>query len=55
VDAWIEWVMNSLAGSERERRAQAAAAIALIDGLLLLRQLAGPEAATEAATRLGVT
>jgi AcrR family transcriptional regulator len=55
VDAWIVWVMNSLTGSERERRAQAAAAIALIDGLLLLRQLAGPAAATQAAARLGVT
>ena len=55
VDAWIDWVMNFLSGTASERRAQAGAAIALIDGLLLLRQLAGPAAATEAAARLGVT
>ena len=55
VDAWIEWVMNFLTGTASERRAQAGAAIALIDGLLLLRQLGGPAAAADAAERLGVT
>jgi len=54
VEAWIEWVMSFLTGNERERRAEAAAAIAVIDGLLLLRLLAGPDAAARAAARLGV-
>jgi AcrR family transcriptional regulator len=54
VDAWIEWVANFLTGTATERRAEAAAAIALLDGLLLLRQLAGPTAAADAAQRLGV-
>ena len=54
VEAWIEWVMSFLTGTERERRAEAAAAIAVIDGLLLLRLLAGPDAAARAADRLGV-
>ncbi|MGB7879967.1 MAG: hypothetical protein WBL31_14490, partial [Ilumatobacteraceae bacterium] len=55
VDAWIDWVMNFLTGTASERRAQAGAAIALIDGLLLLRLLAGSAAADDAAARLGVT
>jgi hypothetical protein len=36
------------------QRAEAEAAVALIDGLLLLRLLAGPDAAASAARRLGV-
>ena len=55
VDAWIDWVMNFLTGTASERRAEAAAAIAIIDGLLLLRLLAGPTVAADAAARLGVT
>jgi AcrR family transcriptional regulator len=55
VEAWIAWLMLFLDGSDRERRAEAEAAIAVIDGLILLRLLAGPAAATRAATRLGVT
>jgi len=55
VEAWIAWVMLFLTGPESERRAQAGATIALLDGLLLLRQLAGPAAAAGAAERLGVT
>jgi len=54
VEAWIAWVMLFLAGSEHERRAEAEAAIAIIDGLILLRLLAGPAAASRAAERLGV-
>jgi AcrR family transcriptional regulator len=54
VDAWIAWVMLFLTGSEHERRAEAEAAIAVIDGLILLRLLAGPDAAVRAAKRLGV-
>ena len=54
VDAWIEWVMTFLTGPAERRRAEAEAAIAVIDGLLLLRQLGGPGAAAGAAARLGV-
>ncbi len=54
VDAWIEWVMGFLTGTASERRAEAGAAIAVLDGLLLLRQLAGAAAAAKAAKRLGV-
>jgi hypothetical protein len=46
--------MGFLTGTPSVRRAEAAAAIAVIDGLLLLRLLAGPAAAARAATRLGV-
>lgn len=54
VEAWIEWVMAFLTGTKAKRRAEAEATIAVIDGLLLLRQLAGPAAAGRAAKRLGV-
>jgi len=55
VEAWIAWLTLFLTGSERERRAEAEAAIAVIDGLILLRLLAGPVAAKRAAARLGVS
>jgi AcrR family transcriptional regulator len=54
VESWIAWLTRFLSGSERVRRAEAEAAIALIDGLILLRLLAGPPAATRAAARLGI-
>jgi AcrR family transcriptional regulator len=54
VEAWISWTANHLSGPARHRRAEAEAAIALIDGLLLLRALAGTGAADRAARRLGV-
>ena len=37
------------------RRSEAEAAIAVLDGLLLLRQLAGPAVADRAARRIGIT
>jgi hypothetical protein len=46
--------MSFLTGTKANRRSEAEATIALIDGLLLLRQLAGPAAATRAAKRLGI-
>ena len=55
IEAWITWVMTFLTGTVTRRRAEAEAAIALIDGLLLLRQLGGSAAAARAARRLGVT
>ncbi len=54
VDAWLEWTATFVEGTPSRRRAEAEAAIALIDGLLLLRLLSGPESADRAARRLGV-
>jgi AcrR family transcriptional regulator len=54
VEAWVTWVMSHLTGTKRQRRAEAEATIALLDGLLLLRQLGGPDSAARAARRLGV-
>ncbi len=54
VDLWIQWVSTFLDGTADERRVEAEATIAMIDGLLLLRQLAGPDAAERAAVRLGI-
>lgn len=53
VDAWIEWLAGHVVGSPAERRVEAETAIAVIDGLLLLRQLGGSDAADRAARRLG--
>ncbi|MFI5837850.1 hypothetical protein ACIA5A_29650 [Micromonospora sp. NPDC051300] len=52
VEEWIVWA-GELLPDDVGRRAEAEAAIALIDGLLL-RQLAGPEAADRAAGRMGL-
>jgi len=54
VDAWITWAAEFFQGTPAQRRTEAETAIALLDGLLLLRQLAGPEAAARAAGRVGV-
>ena len=54
IEAWVGWVVLFLKGPAKQRRAEAEAAIALIDGLLLLRQLGGPAAANRAAARMGV-
>lgn len=53
VEAWIEWAAALIRGPKPRRRAEAEAAIAVLDGLLLLRQLAGPVAADRAARRIG--
>ena len=55
VEAWVEWVASFFIGAANRRRAQAEASLALLDGLLLLRQLAGPAAANRAAKVFGVT
>lgn len=54
VTAWVDWAATFVAGPARTRKAEAEAAIALLDGLILLRLLGGPEAANRAARRLGV-
>jgi len=55
VEAWISWAAAFFHGTALQRRTEAETAIALLDGLLLVRQLAGPEAADRAASRVGVT
>lgn len=55
VDGWIEWTAERIEGTPAHRRSEAAAAVAIIDGLLLLRQVSGPAAADRAARALGVS
>jgi AcrR family transcriptional regulator len=54
IEAWVDFVVPFLEGPAKQRRAEAEAAIALIDGLLLLRLLGGAAAANRAARTLGV-
>jgi AcrR family transcriptional regulator len=54
VAAWIEWAASHIDGTPKHRRAEAEATVALADGLLLFRQLAGAGAADRAARRLGI-
>jgi AcrR family transcriptional regulator len=54
IEAWIAWAGEFLRGAPARRQGEAAAAVALLDGLLLLRQLAGPQVADRAARRLGI-
>jgi AcrR family transcriptional regulator len=54
VELWIAWAAEFVDGTPGERRTEAETAIAVLDGLLLLRLLAGPEPAERAARRLGV-
>jgi AcrR family transcriptional regulator len=49
VEAWIEWAAAFISGTKAKRRAEAEAAIAVLDGLLLIRQIGGPEMADRAA------
>lgn len=55
VEAWIDWAASLIEGPDDQRRAGAEAAVAVLDGLYLLRLLAGPEAADRAAAVLGAT
>lgn len=54
VETWIDWTTTFLKGTAKQRRIEAETAIALLDGLFLLRLLSGPAAAQRAAHRLGV-
>ncbi|RUP06942.1 MAG: TetR/AcrR family transcriptional regulator [Mycobacterium sp.] len=53
-EGWIDWLSKFFTGTAHRRRAEAEASLALIDGMLLLRQLAGPAAADRAAKALGM-
>ncbi len=52
VEGWIDWAAEFIRGPRAYRRAEAEVAIAVLDGLLLLRQLAGPRVANRAARRI---
>jgi AcrR family transcriptional regulator len=55
VEGWVAWVAPRMAGRTAEvRRRQALAAVAQLDGLLLVRRLLGPAAADAAAKEAGV-
>jgi AcrR family transcriptional regulator len=53
-ESWTTWFADHLPGTDGERRSEARAALALVDGLLLVRLAAGPEVAEDAARTLGV-
>ncbi|MGQ0843355.1 MAG: TetR family transcriptional regulator [Sporichthyaceae bacterium] len=52
VEQWVNWVATLLRGTPARRRSEAEAVVALVDGLLLLRRIGGPEAAERAFRRL---
>jgi AcrR family transcriptional regulator len=54
VDMWISWAAEFVPGTPKQRRTEAETAIALLDGLLLLRQVAGAAPADRVAKRLGI-
>jgi AcrR family transcriptional regulator len=54
VETWIDWTTTFLIGTAKQRRIEAETAIAVLDGLILLRLLSGPVAAQRAARRLGI-
>jgi len=54
-EAWLNWIMPLLNVPEEQQRAEGEAALALLDGLLLVRLIRGPEAGERAARQLGVS
>lgn len=55
INAWVDWLEPRVAAPTRaERRRQALAAVAVLDGLLLLRRMSGARAANVAARELGL-
>lgn len=55
INGWVDWLEPRIAApSAAERRRQALASVALLDGLLLLRRMAGARAANTAARELGL-
>ena len=54
VATWIAWAAEFIEGDDDHRQVEAETAVALIDGLLLVRQLAGADAAERVARRLGI-
>ena len=55
IEQWLPWLSARIEGrTAAQRERDALAVLAQMDGLLLLRRLAGPEAAERAARALGV-
>ncbi|MGV0993751.1 MAG: TetR family transcriptional regulator [Mycobacterium sp.] len=55
INGWVDWLEPRIAAATTaERRRQALASVALLDGLLLLRRMAGARAANTAARELGL-
>jgi AcrR family transcriptional regulator len=55
VDGWVDWIEpRVLGGTPAARRRQALAAVAQLDGLLLLRRIGSARAAAAAARELGI-
>lgn len=55
IDGWVDWIEPRVAaGSPAARRRHALAAVALLDGLLLLRRMSGARAANTAAREHGL-
>ena len=55
MSGWVDWLQPRIAArTAAERRRQALATVATLDGLLLLRQMAGARAANTAARELGI-
>lgn len=55
IDGWVDWMAPRIAApTGAERRRQALASVALLDGLLLLRRIAGSRTANTAARELGI-
>jgi AcrR family transcriptional regulator len=55
ISGWVDWLEPRIAApTGTERRSQALASVALLDGLLLLRRMSGPRAANTAARALGI-
>lgn len=53
VAEWIDWASGFMRGTPAQRRNEGSAAIATLDGLLLVRQLAGADVADRAARAVG--
>ncbi|MGH1492653.1 MAG: TetR/AcrR family transcriptional regulator [Acidimicrobiales bacterium] len=54
VAGWIDWAASLIEGTPAQRSAQAEGAIAMVEGLILIRLLAGSKAANRAAKTIGV-
>lgn len=55
INGWVEWLDPRIAApTSAGRRRQALAAVGVLDGLLLLRRVAGARAANAAARELGI-
>jgi AcrR family transcriptional regulator len=55
MEAWRNWLCEFFTGTDTQRAAEAEAAMGVLDGLLLMRQTLGPDAAERAARTAGIT